>query len=73
MPPLAVSVAVVCPTQIVPVLAVIAGNGFTVIVAVAIAVQVPIEPVTVYTVVPPGVPVTVEPVVALKPVAGVHE
>ena len=46
------------------------GNGFTVTVVVATAVQVPSVPVVVYTVVVGGVAVTTLPVVELNPVAG---
>jgi hypothetical protein len=49
------------------------GRGFTVTVDVALEVQVPTVPVTVYVVVTAGLAVTTEPVVALSPVEGVHE
>jgi hypothetical protein len=58
--------------QIVALFTVTAGNGFTVTVEVACAVQLPILPITVYTVVLAGVAITVLPVVALKPVDGLH-
>jgi hypothetical protein len=45
--PFAVSVAVCCPTQIVPLLTVTVGNGFTVTVAVMDDVHVPVVPVIV--------------------------
>jgi len=45
--PLAVSVAVCCPAQIVPLVTPISGSGFTVTVAVVTAVQLPIVPVIV--------------------------
>jgi hypothetical protein len=50
-----------------------AGNAFTVIVVVALFVHpLPSVPVTVYVVVVPGVAVTFAPVVALRPVPGLH-
>ena len=57
-----------------PALTVIAGNGFTVTVTVAVLLQ-PIEfvPVTVYVVVTAGVAVTFTPVVADNPVDGSQE
>jgi hypothetical protein len=62
------------PAQMVIGLESIVGIGFTVIVTVAVAVHPFTEvPVTVYVVVAAGLPVTVAPVVVLKPVAGAHE
>jgi hypothetical protein len=49
------------------------GRGYTVTVEVAVPSQPEVVPVTVYVVVAAGVAVTTEPVVALKPVEGVHE
>jgi hypothetical protein len=61
------------PGQIVADPTVIVGVGLTVIVAVATAVQLAAEdPVIVYAVVVVGLAVTALPVVALKPVAGLH-
>lgn len=51
-------------------LAVTRGNGFTVTVALPVAVQVPTVPVMVYVVVALGFAVTRLPVVALNPVPG---
>jgi hypothetical protein len=48
------------------------GTGFTVTVTCAVAVQPSASPVTVYVVVEAGVAVTVEPVVELNPVEGLH-
>jgi hypothetical protein len=48
------------------------GNGFTLTVVVVTAVQVPAVPVMVYTVVTVGLAVTLEPVVELNPVPGLH-
>jgi hypothetical protein len=48
------------------------GNGFTVTLTVAVLIHPPVVPVTVYVVVVPGVAVTEAPVVALKPVPGLH-
>jgi len=48
------------------------GVVLTVIVTVAVLEHAPVVPVTVYVVVAPGVAVTFEPVVALKPPAGDH-
>jgi hypothetical protein len=70
--PDAVSVAVCCPTQIAGGAGtVITGSGFTFTVTSVDAVQpLPSVPVTVYVVVEVGFAVTVDPVVALSPVAG---
>ncbi len=70
--PPALRVAVVCPTQIVPLFTVTVGSGFTVTVVVPVAVQVPAVPVIVYTVVEAGLAVTLAPVVELSPVAGLQ-
>jgi hypothetical protein len=48
------------------------GRGFTTTVTVAVPEQAPVVPVTVYVVVVAGLAVTVAPVVADKPVAGVQ-
>jgi len=73
VPPLAVKPTVL-PEHIVGVggTTLIVGNGFTVIVTVAVLLHGPVVPVTVYVVVEPGVAVTLAPVVALKPAAGLH-
>ena len=61
------------PTQMEGEFAVTVGVGFTVTVAVAVAVHPEAEaPVIVYEVVTVGLAVTVDPVVALRPVAGLH-
>jgi len=52
--------------------AVTVGVGLTVTVTVAVFVQPPVVPVTVYVVVVVTLLVTLAPVVALKPVAGLH-
>jgi hypothetical protein len=70
--PLAVKVAVCCPTHIVPDVAVIVGVGFTVTTAVVDPVQVPEAPDIVYVMVEAGLAVTLVPEVALKPVAGLQ-
>ena len=71
--PLAVSV-VFCPVQMVMFgETVTTGTGFTVTVTCAVAVHPSASPVTVYVVVDVGFAVTIEPVVALSPVAGDHE
>ena len=71
-PPAAVKVAQF-PEQMVALFTVIAGSGLTVTTAVAVRVQpAALVPVTVYDVVTVGHAFTVAPVVALKPVAGVH-
>jgi hypothetical protein len=55
-------------------LMVMVGSGFTVTVTVVVAVQpAAVVPVTVYVVVAVGEAFTVEPDVALRPVAGAHE
>ena len=46
--------------------------GLTVTVTVAVLEQPEVVPVTVYVVVEPGLAVTEEPVVALRPVPGLH-
>ena len=72
--PLAVNVAV-CPVQIIVELdtELTTGNGFTVTVTCAVAVQPLLSvPVTVYVVVADGLAVTGEPVVALRFVEGVQ-
>jgi hypothetical protein len=61
------------PGHIVPEFTVTTGKGFMVTVDVALDVQVPTVPVTVYVVVIVGLAVTLAPVVALSPVDGVHE
>ena len=68
------SVAVCCPTQIAGGAGTeITGRGFTFTVTCVDAVQpLPSVPVTVYVEVEVGFAVTVEPVVALSPVAGDH-
>jgi hypothetical protein len=73
MPPLAVSVAD-APLQIeTPEPALIAGNGLTVTVTVALFVHpLLVMPVTVYVLVVVGLAITVAPVVAERPVAGDH-
>lgn len=48
------------------------GKGFTVTVVVLTAVQVPAVPVIVYTVVDVGLATTLDPLVALNPVAGLQ-
>src|ERR1700752_3997221 len=53
--------------------AVTTGIGFTVTVTCVVAVQPSVLPVTVYVVVEVGLAVTVEPMLALKLVAGLHE
>jgi hypothetical protein len=63
-----------CPAQIAGgVFTVTTGNGFIVTVTCVVAVQPFASPVTVYVVVEVGLAVTEEPVVALNPVAGLHE
>ena len=71
--PLAVS-TVFCPLQIVMSgETVTTGIGFTVTVTCAVAVHPFASAVTVYVVVEVGVAVTLAPVVALNPVAGLHK
>jgi hypothetical protein len=70
--PLAVKVALP-PEQMVAELTLTVGLGVMVTVEVFASVQPLVVPVTVYVVDEPGVAVTVEPVVALSPVEGVHE
>jgi hypothetical protein len=60
------------PAHIVPLLTVGTTEPPTVTVAVVVEVQVPLVPVMVYTVVEAGLATTVEPVVALRPVAGLQ-
>jgi len=48
------------------------GVGVTVIATIWVSVQDPLVPTTVYVVVVAGVAVTLAPVVALRPVAGLH-
>jgi len=50
----------------------IVGSGLTETCTVAVALQVPLKPVTVYTVVPDGLAVTLAPVVADSPVDGLQ-
>ena len=71
--PFAVSVTF-CPIQIVDEDGdiVIVGNGLTVTVTCAVLVHVPLVPVIVYVVVVVGFAVTVFPVVALNPAAGLQ-
>lgn len=73
LPPLAVSVAVCCPTQIVALFTEGTIDPPIVTVEVAVAVHPATEvPVTVYTVVTLGLAVTVAPVEELSVDAGVH-
>ncbi len=60
------------PAHIVAESTVTVGNGFTVSIPVALAVQLPAVPTTVYIVVDVGFAITVAVVVELSPVEGLH-
>ena len=60
------------PPQTVPEFTVKVGLGFTFIIANVVSLQFPVVPMIVYVVVTVGLAVTVDPVVALNPLAGVQ-